>query len=259
VAKQDTAGMIGYATDTINPLEGCMGPRDDNGNHKRCKFCYAYAVAQRMDCELCRKFIPHVHADRYSQFQNGSNNVIFLSMSDWCDEMYKEEWDRLFGKIKEAKQNTFLLLTKQIENLSDGSCFDYWSDVVRKYKPIDNLYIGVTVNRKRDLYRIGGLNISIPDGFCAGRWVSFEPLFEDLGLGESDLKGLSQVVIGPQSKPDVIPNVEWVDGIVEQAKWDGVNWWYKNRLNFEGKEDRGELVWWKNWPNDRNDKQGVLL
>jgi len=59
---------IPYLMDVWNVVVGCYGPHGTAERPRRCKGCWAerfYATrGQGLKCELCRKFIPHVHPER---------------------------------------------------------------------------------------------------------------------------------------------------------------------------------------------------
>ncbi len=76
-----------------------------------------------------------------------------------------------------------------------------------------NAWLGVTVNRCCDLHRIADLK----ETDAEVKFVSFEPLYEDLTRFTLDLDGIDWVIIGAQRRPDVQPNLEWLDHLIRRA------------------------------------------
>jgi len=76
--------------------------------------------------------------------------------------------------------------------------------------------VGVSVNTKRDLWRIPTLKAN----YQGRKAVSFEPLLEDLGT--VDLSGIEWVIIGAQTRPEIQPRPEWVRSLADQAREAGV-------------------------------------
>jgi len=73
-----------------------------------------------------------------------------------------------------------------------------------------NFMFGVTVNRQEDIWRLHVLE-EIEAPF---KWACFEPLY---GPVDYDLSWLDWIVIGPQTRPTLQPEREWVDGILEAS------------------------------------------
>jgi len=82
--------------------------------------------------------------------------------------------------------------------------------------PLPNVVIGASVCTKADLSKLDELH-EIP---AAIRFVSFEPLLED--LGKLDLRGIGWAIPGGESGPHARPcHVGWIRSIVEQCKQAG--------------------------------------
>ena len=62
------------------------------------------------------------------------------------------------------------------------------------------------------------------------KFVSFEPLLKD-ALGDEDLKGISWVIIGAQTKPNIQPDIRWIERIVNQANKDNCKIFMKSNLD----------------------------
>jgi len=105
----------------------------------------------------------------------------------------------------------FYLLTKQSQRL-----------LTFKYPP--NVWLGVTVNRKVDLHRIDDLRKTN----AKVKFISFEPLMEE--LGEVDLTGIDWIIIGAQTRPEVQPEMDWVNDIMCTANKLKIPIFCKNNL-----------------------------
>jgi protein gp37 len=117
-----------------------------------------------------------------------------------------------------APQHKFLILTKQaqnIENYQGESPFP------------DNLAVGVSVNRKKDMWRVDELRHST----AKLKVVSAEPLYEDL-TGCLNLDGIGWLIIGAQTRPAVLPMVPWVLDLIKKAKDLGIPYYVKNNITW---------------------------
>ena len=135
--------------------------------------------------------------------------VFCASLSDICDK----EWpdgvrDRLWDLIRLTPHLTWQLLTKR-------------STLINKYIPEDirtlrNVWLGVSVeDRMHGVRRIHDLL----DTECNLRWLSVEPLLEDLDLWPHELEGIGWVVIGGESGPGArkLDGV-WVERIINSCR-----------------------------------------
>lgn len=81
----------------------------------------------------------------------------------------------------------------------------------------NNVWLGVSVEDREHLRRIEDLR----DTPAVVRWVSFEPLLED--LGNVDLRGVDWAVIGGETGPGARPlDVGWARRLIEQCRAQGV-------------------------------------
>ena len=88
--------------------------------------------------------------------------------------------------------------------------------------PLPNVWLGVSVEDKARLPRIDVLR-TIP---AAVRFVSFEPLLED--LGEIELDGINWAITGGESGPGSRPHdLDWSREIGKQCQAADVAWWHK--------------------------------
>lgn len=157
-------------------------------------------------------------------------------MTDMFWEEYSDEWiDRCFAVMACTPQHTHLVLTKraarmrrymQTHHAHGLSKFDdvrKWMVLISSRMkpetswPLSNVWLGVSVEDQLRKERIDELR-QIP---AAVRFVSFEPLLED--LGDIDLIGIHWAIWGGESGPNACPcDIEWIGRGMKQAKAQGV-------------------------------------
>jgi len=203
---------IEYLDLTWNPTAGCSGNGCAVG-----KNCWAYGIAKRniLKCELCRSFVPHVHYERFDEpLQRKKPVRIGVSfMGEFYDnEIAENIRAELYMTMEKAYWHTFIIFTKQPQNIDTD-------------EPLPkNVHIGVTVNLKKDLWRIDQLR----QVQTAVRIISAEPLYEELdGI---NLDGIGWVIIGAQTRPLLLPNYEWVLGLIQNAGRHKIPTFVKNNL-----------------------------
>lgn len=164
--------------------------------------------------------------------------VFVCSMTDLFDAGHSDEWlDRIFARMARAQDHTFQILTKRpkrmaffmrrlhrsVTTMQQSRCQfdrDYSNlsdafpamadalvskDVDWQAWPLPNVWLGTSVESRRDKPRIDDLR----ETPAAVRFVSFEPLLED--LGHLDLSGIHQVIAGFESGPRARrPDPDWV-------------------------------------------------
>lgn len=192
---------IEYLTHTLNLIVGCSGV----GCAVKEK-CWARAMAKRQlhKCKICYRFKPHYHRERLLQpLKRKKPSRIGLNfMGETFDKRILEScpyvYDEMFKIVEEASWHTFVILTKQPQNIP--------SMIFPR-----NLWLGVSVNRKEDLWRI----LELTKHPAAVHAISFEPLYENLGV--LNLDDIEWVIIGAQTRPEVLPEFHWITSIVSQA------------------------------------------
>jgi protein gp37 len=141
------------------------------------------------------------------------------SLSDFFHEDIPVDWQIAGLEVmRMADWHIFQLLTKredQLRRLLNGD--------LNEYADLPNVMWGVSVeDRKFGLPRIEALR-QTPAKI---RWLSIEPLLED--LGEIDLDGIHWVVVGGESGLDARPmKEEWVWPIKQQCDDAGVPFFFK--------------------------------
>lgn len=138
------------------------------------------------------------------------------SMSDVFGEWVPRSWIwRYLDGMAQAPKQTFQLLTKRAVVMYRE--VTAWLDAARGLTVPAHMWLGVSVENRATLDRIGWLQI-VP---ARTRFLSVEPLLEDLGA--LDLTGIHWVIVGGESGPCARPcNVEWIRSIVQQCKAAGV-------------------------------------
>ncbi len=216
---------INWATSTFNPWHGCT--RVSSG----CDHCYAEREDGRKlfsDETHWGKGVPRkAMAETYwkqpftwerKAAREGTRPRVFCaSMADWADsEAPQGARQRLWQTIGQTPHLDWLLLTKRPGN-------------IRRFLPADwgdgypNVWLGVTTeNRKQGLPRISVLR-TIP---ATVRFVSFEPLLED--LGQLDLTGIHWAITGGETGPKArVMDTQWARSIITQCREQQVAVWVK--------------------------------
>ena len=115
--------------------------------------------------------------------------------------------------IEQCPQHTFVFLTKQPQNLIKFSPFP------------DNAWVGYSADTKKMMVE-GYANLCNIEAKV--KYISFEPLLERMNV--SSLDSVNWVILGSQSKPTVMPKIEWVQEIVEAADKAGIPVFLKENL-----------------------------
>jgi protein gp37 len=173
----------------------------------------------------------------------------------WCDMTdmfladFPDEWiDRCFAVMEETPRHVHLVLTKRAPRMAR-----YLTARYGQVMPA-NIWCGVSCgNRKDGLPRLDVLR-GTP---AAVRFVSFEPLLEDMGT--VDLRGLQWIILGGESRQrrKARPcDVGWLRALVSQGRRDGAAVYVKQlgdhviqdgaRLRLKSR--KGEN--WDEWPAD---------
>ncbi|KKN45092.1 hypothetical protein LCGC14_0686740 [marine sediment metagenome] len=239
-------GSPGYSW---NPITGCL-----NG----CDYCYARRLANTRlkDRYLANKnianadipfyeykdgpkikhldpFYPRSWFDRREPALEGKKpkGIFVCSMSDLFGIGVPEDWTRhVLTLIRLSPQHRFYLLTKQPQNLIKFSPFP------------DNAWVGVSAT---DRASYNNAVWYLKDIKAKVRYLSFEPLLGQTVAGILDNRSgydwpvmhgsilqntIDWVIIGAQTKPTIMPKIEWVREIVEACDKAGVKVFLKDSL-----------------------------
>jgi protein gp37 len=222
---------INWADYTFNPWHGCTEVSAG------CVNCYAEALDRRhlhsekehwgkgLERQIMRDSIweqPHAWNRKALRDGAGRPRVFCASMADWADkEAPGGQREKLWNVIQQTPALDWLLLTKRPQN-------------VLRYLPADwgdgysNVWLGVTCENKLEgvprLKILGKIPAKI-------RFVSFEPLLEDLGT--LNLEGMHWAIIGGETGRSARPiAMEWVRSLLNQCRPSGVAAWVKQLGRF---------------------------
>lgn len=125
--------------------------------------------------------------------------------------------EQVFQVMSQASQHTFQLLTKRAERMR-RVVFDFY-EKQGVLQPLPNAWLGVSVEGRRERYRIHELEAAP----AALRYLSLEPLLEDLGDLELAASRVDWVIVGGESGQRARPcDPAWVRSIVAQCEAAGV-------------------------------------
>jgi protein gp37 len=207
---------IEYLDYTLTLISGCSG----EGCAVRIS-CWALAMARRLagryDYPKVDAFKPTFHEDKFNEILRVKKpcRIGLNFMGETFDRLVNPTWlEDVLEFIERYPQHTFIILTKQPQNIPEWFSYRY----------LRNLWIGVSINRKEDIWRLDALR----QKWFEGRIGSFEPLYED--LGEINLNGMDWIIIGAQTRPNFQPKPEWVYNLSYQASELGIPIFWKDNL-----------------------------
>lgn len=166
-----------------------------------CDYCYARNNVRRwhiIDDFTKPEFFPNKL--RLMERQK-PQNFLLTGMSDLAG--WKDEWlEQVLPTIAKNPQHQFLFLSKR-------------PDLLNIETDLENVWFGVTVTKKSELWRIDSLRENIK---AKHYHVTFEPLFDD--PDRVDLHGIDWIVVGTmtgaQSKK-IHTEPSWAVSLTEQA------------------------------------------
>ena len=207
---------IEWTDETWNPVRGCTKVSPG------CAHCYAETIAERFrgvpgnpfeqgfDLRLVPEKLEeplHWRAPR---------SVFVNSMSDLFHPGVPDDFiDQVVATMRRADRHRYQVLTKRSERMRD----------FLRDRGIDEAHVwwGVSVeNRRHGLPRVDHLQ----DAPTANRFLSIEPLLED--LGPIRLTGIGWVIVGGESGPGCRPmDPAWVHSIRDQCRTAGIPFFFK--------------------------------
>ncbi len=215
---------ISWCTHSLNVLVGCNNRCDDG------KWCYARRMANRglTDCDLCKRFIPHIHPGRLNDpiLRRKKSAVIFMdSMSDWFSDGMQQEWrNDCFRAMHSAPQHQYIILTKKPENITEED---------QAQLTVNNIWLGVSItDYAHDFWRVWELHRKAR-GHCI---VSIEPLLGPIfPLSPPDESLLFHFVewtiLGGMTGPGAVaPREEWIKAIHDACLNNRIPLWEKENL-----------------------------
>ncbi|MEZ4801159.1 MAG: DUF5131 family protein [Gelidibacter sp.] len=215
---------INWTEFTWNPWWGC------NHVSTECDFCYIDEIMKKLGYNP--KKVKRTSPKTFNMpLKLTEPTVIFTcSMSDFfhkqADQWRNEAWEI----IKKTPHHTYQILTKRPERILENLPKD-WDE------GYSNVWLGVSVanNEPKTLNRIEILK-SIP---AKVRFISFEPLIEDIKITSEKLNGIHWAIIGGESGrfKDGVPQFreakpEWFRNLRDICKEAGVLVWFKQAGTF---------------------------
>lgn len=225
---------IEWTDATWNPVVGC------SVHSAGCTNCYAMRMAARLEAMgqpmyqgltkktkggavWTGKVGPSSPAQVNKPLTWRKPRRIFVnSMSDlFHEDMPESAIAAAFNVMAQCPQHTFQVLTKRAAHMRAVMCgpkrHDLWSPRLWHRSVLPNMWLGTSVENRAALHRIDDLRTTP----AAVRFISFEPLLED--LGKIDLTGIHQAITGGESGPKRRPHdVEWQRSILRQCRAQGV-------------------------------------
>lgn len=225
---------ISYTDYTWSPWRGCAPVSAG------CANCYATAMSKRFGGPEYKRGASRVRTKYWSQPKRWNailesrkdhpdeqiTRRVFPSLCDWLDPEVPISWLADFLRLIHGTPNlTWLLLTKRPENFSKRlravldlnwqrhevlNCIHIWiADWQARSIPPANVWFGVTCENQNATERIPEL-LRIP---AAVRWVSFEPLLEDLdcqsALGHNEGCGVERAQEGCLECGYLTKKIDW--------------------------------------------------
>jgi protein gp37 len=205
-----TVSSIEWTTMTWNPTTGCT--KISPG----CKHCYAETMSRRLKAMGMRGyergFEIATHPERLGDPRRQKRPQRFFvdSMSDlFHAEIPFAYVDQVFAEIGATPEHTYMILTKRADRLAE-----YFQSRPAPAQAWPNVWLGVSVeDRTYGLTRLDYLRRVD----CRVRFLSVEPLLEDLGV--MDLRGIHWVIVGGESGPQARPmQPAWAEGVLRQCQ-----------------------------------------
>lgn len=210
--------QIEWTDATWNPATGCtkISPGCDN--------CYAERFSERFrgvpNHPFENGFELTLKPSRLSQpLKWKKPRMIFVnSMSDLFHKRIPIDYiDHVFNIMEQANQHTYQILTKRSPLMRN-----YLNKRYAMNRPPSNIWVGVSVETKKELVRLHHLK----ESNAAVRFISFEPLLA--AIGDVNLHGISWAIVGGESGPGARPiDPAWVRQLRDQCLLQDVAFFFK--------------------------------
>jgi protein gp37 len=250
--------LIRWCHHTWNPWQGCTWASPG------CDHCYMYARAERFhqDPTVVRKSLTtwkDTYAWNRKALTEGKRKRVFTcSLSDFFHQDAAPWREEAWKVIRETPALDYLILTKRPGRIRYCLPEDWGTGY-------PNVWLGVSIESKAYLWRMEMLRVIS----ATVRWLSLEPLLEDLGT--LDLFGIAWAVVGGESgnrsnnfRP--MPHA-WARAIRDQCVQHGVAFFFKQSaartdgLGTALQEEDGTGAGWEQFPQthtvDNTSSQGV--
>lgn len=232
---------ISWTDVTWNPTHGCS--RVSEG----CRNCYAERLSLAKGFTTLPWTAPHAahnvqlkpHKLRDPLKLKAPSRIFVNSMSDLFHPVIPESYlQRVWEIMALTPQHTYQILTKRPERASTWP--GPW---------LPHIWMGVSIEDRKSLHRLETLRT------CPAqiRFLSFEPLLEDLGT--LDLRGYHWAIVGGESGPDFRPMPHpWARAIKDQCVDQSVAYFFKQsaaprtEMGTALQEQDGTFQAWQQYP-----------
>lgn len=242
---------IGWCEETWNPIIGCSKKSEG------CVHCYAESFAKRLvmnpNPKVSDKYMSVIDPSGWTgrthleekalnkPFHWKKPRMIFVcSMGDLFHESVPFEWiDSVYDMMGNCPQHIFMILTKRpdralkyfnwfgenIKNIGYDSIPSESKNPLDYFDPLENVWLGTTVESDKYLYRIEDL-LKIP---AKVHFVSCEPLLG--GIIIPNLQKINWIITGPETGHNARPcKKEWIESLYNQCKAAGVPFFDKKDI-----------------------------
>ena len=245
--------IISWTEHTWNPWRGCT--KISSG----CQNCYMFTAQHRQQLrtgnfemwnpekvQRTTTWRDPLRWQRLAALAGRTEMVFTCSWSDWfhpaADEWRSDAWKL----IRACPHLHFQILTKRAERMARHLPED-WS------AGYPNVWLGVSVESRANLWRLDDLR-RIP---ARVRFLSAEPLLEDLELTAAHLEGIHWMIAGGESGPGFRPMLhDWARHLRDLCRSLGVAFFFKQsagrRTEMGTRLDGRE---WKQYPRVEMDVQ----
>lgn len=205
--------LIEWADSTLGLAWGCTKVS------KECQNCYAEELSKVFGRDFLKptpRMQDKIIADLNKIYAKKARIVFVNSMTDTYHKDY--DFDLIaswFDLLFNFQEQEFLILTKRIERAVEFH---------KTYSVPKNCWIGTSIGIKQSIPRLEFLK-QIDTKI---RFVSFEPLLED--LGEMDLSGIHWGIVGGESSRMLNPRPmkeEWALNVLAQCRKYNVAYFFK--------------------------------
>lgn len=219
-----------------NPVTGCSVVSPG------CEHCYAATLSQRFGYTKQPWTAQHaaenvqLHPERLDQplHWRRPRRIFVNSMSDLFHDQVPDGFlIEVFAHMWWAPQHTFQVLTKRPARMGDPVLMSLIETELRERErsltavdcptpllwPLPNVWLGVSVEDQRSADERIPILLQTPG---AVRFVSAEPLLEDIYIPVLDMGRLDWIIIGGESGPNCRRlDLEWVRSLVWRARHSG--------------------------------------
>lgn len=216
---------IEWTDATWNMLRGTVGRWFCTKVDELCRRCYSEALNHRFGGPDFRVGADTIRLDERILLDplrwRRPRKIFVCSMTDLFHEAVPFEWiDRIFGVMRKRPDHTFQVLTKRHARMLEYACSRKWASA------LTNVWWGCSVGTKKSAAERTHTLRCVP---VAVRWLSIEPLLED--LGDLDLRGISWAVVGSESGHGARPmDMDWVRSIRDQSLQAGARFFFKQAM-----------------------------